>query len=120
MALAIMEQRHRAIWRIAPILLAAWLPAAGHSAPLEGQFRVGTTGIYCVKAPCPWRGIVPLGADGQPGGKPLWTAQDLPTLKASKADHRRIAAAWKDNGCLIVDGTLEGATFTVNRIDGEC
>src|ERR671918_423474 len=30
------------------------------AAPIEGVFRVGRTGIYCLKKPCPWRGITKI------------------------------------------------------------
>ena len=100
----------------------AWLAAhhgTAHPAP-EAALRIGPTGIYCVKAPCPWRGITRLGADGRPEGRPLWTDDELPAVVASEGDRRRIAAAWRDGGCLVVRGRLEAATLRVRGISGGC
>ena len=87
---------------------------------IAGTFRLGPTGIYCIKAPCPWRGITKLDADGKSDGKPLWTGSTLPVIEAEADIKARIADAWKASLCLVVEGKLEGDRFAVSRIVGDC
>jgi hypothetical protein len=89
-------------------------------ATVAGSFRLGPTGIYCVKAPCPWRGIVKIGPAGQSRGRPLWSGDSLPPIHAIPSDRERILAAWRKSGCLIVDGEFRRATLFVSRISGLC
>jgi hypothetical protein len=87
---------------------------------IAGTFRLGPTGIYCIKAPCPWRGITKLDAGGKPDGKPLWTDSALPAIEAEVDIRARVAKAWKASLCLVVEGKLEGDRFAVSRIVGDC
>lgn len=75
--------------------------------PADGEqfWGLGTTGIYCVKAPCPWRGVFRIHPDGT-RDRPL-SGHDLtapPPLRAGDADRARIetplpaAAAWWPRG----------------------
>lgn len=87
---------------------------------VRGTFRLGPTGIYCVKAPCPWRGIVKVDKGGRPEGKPLWTGRNLPAIVARADVRSRILSTWKASGCLIVEGELDRDRLSVNRIVGGC
>lgn len=86
----------------------------------EQTLRIGPTGIYCIKAPCPWRGIVKIGADGRPQGRPLWTGEALPAIHAVSAIRKRIETSWRESGCLRVFGSMRGERLTVRRIDKKC
>lgn len=86
----------------------------------SGRLAIGRTSVNCVKAPCPWRGIVNLGNSSRNSLDPLWTGNDLPVLNASDGDAHRIRAAWEKLECLVVDGTFDGQTLMVNRILGGC
>jgi hypothetical protein len=94
-------------------------PTSGQQV-LEGDFRIGPTGIRCVKAPCPWRGIVSLNADGPRARWPIWSGEELPPISGSDADRERIANAWRDRACLIVEGRFAEGALAVHRIKGDC
>ena len=94
--------------------------AQNGAAPLEGVFRIGRTGIYCVRKPCPWRGITKIREDGVAEGKPVWANDELPTIKASPADRERIFSSWRDSGCLLVHGRFEEKTLVVRHIADDC
>jgi len=83
-------------------------------------FRIGRTNIYCVKAPCPWRGIARAGKDQRPLGPPFWIDADLPALKAAPDDAKRLRAAWDNSGCLVVEGRFEKDELIVQRIIDDC
>lgn len=100
--------------------LAAEPQAATQPPPADELFRIGRTGIHCVRMPCPWRGIVRAGDDSRPAGRPFWTGKDLPALKATPEDEKRIRAAWQDSGCLVVKGRFEKDELAVHRIVGDC
>lgn len=82
------------------------------------RLAVGSTGILCVRAPCPWRGIAD--PDAQDPTRLLWSNDALPPLQASDDAARRIERAWDDNACLLVEGAFDGATLRVERIVGPC
>lgn len=88
--------------------------------PAPSLFRVGKTGIHCYKAPCPWRGIIPLDEEGVAARWPIWSDDQPPALRGSKAQRQRIVSAWADDECLIVEGTFIEATLRVRRIHGPC
>jgi hypothetical protein len=94
--------------------------AAASPAPADDVLRIGPTGIHCVRAPCPWRGIIRLGADGRPEGRPLWAGDELPAIIGADADRRRIATVWRDGGCILVRGRLEQTGLLVRSISGDC
>lgn len=81
---------------------------------------VGKTNIFCLQAPCPWRGIAR--ADDQPAGPSnlLWSEQKLPPLNASPQDAQRIVDAWNSDRCLSIEGQMLGSTLQVERIVGAC
>lgn len=108
--------KQKAIAGLALLLIAT--PVRADS--IAGTFRLGSTGINCVKAPCPWRGIMKLDANGKPDGRPLWAGNELPTIKAEENVRNRIAATWKASGCLVVEGELDDDGFAVSRIVGDC
>lgn len=92
-------------------------PTATTEPPLAGTFQVGRTGIHCVKEPCPWRGIIHREAARR---WPLWRQDNLPALVADDETRRRLERAWDDYGCLVVRGTFDGRTLTVEQIVSEC
>jgi hypothetical protein len=102
------------------VCLALLLATPAAAGTIAGMFRIGPTGIYCVKAPCPWRGIVKLDADGKPEGRPLWAGDELPVIEAEAGVRDSIATIWRASGCLIVEGELHGDRFAVARIVGDC
>ncbi|WP_313137941.1 hypothetical protein [Paracoccus jeotgali] len=92
------------------------VPAAG-----EQFWGLGSTGIYCYRAPCPWRGVFRVDPDGT-RDRPL-SSGDLtapPSLRASKEDRERIENAFARDGCVVAEGHFEGETLVVKRIAGEC
>lgn len=93
-------------------------PPAGPAG--ESGFRIGSTKIFCIKAPCPWRGVTRLDRDGRPEGRPFWTGDRLPPIAAAPADRDRIAKAWRDGACLQVEGRLADETLMVRKISGPC
>ncbi|WP_152658660.1 hypothetical protein [Devosia chinhatensis] len=95
-------------------------PTVADADPGSRQLRVGQTNIFCVQAPCPWRGIAPAEGDRSTPSALLWSDQNLPAVKASNADARRISEAWHADRCLLVDGQMIGATLVVDAILGAC
>jgi len=85
-------------------------------ATTSGLLNVGSTGILCYQAPCPWRGIAQ--ADGD--GKPLWWGDELPEMVADAGDRQRIAAAWEAFECVLVEGAFNGTTLSVQQVVGNC
>ena len=94
--------------------------AQNGAAPLEGVFRIGRTGIYCMRKPCPWRGITKMREDGVVQGKPVWAGDELPIVEASPADRARIRSSWRDSGCLLVQGQFEERRLVVRHITDDC
>src|SRR5690554_4141265 len=92
--------------KLAPALLAAALGLPSGVAFAEGAesgsgelLRVGSTGIMCVRAPCPWKGVVAVAEERSAPEEStlLWSGEDLPPLTASEADAERVRAAWEDS-----------------------
>lgn len=83
----------------------------------SGTLSVGRTGINCVMAPCPWRGIRAVNSNGL---DLLWSSDRLPAIKATADDAQRITQAWHDLECLLVEGEFDGTTLIVDRILGAC
>lgn len=102
-------------------LVAAMLALA---TPIEAaeiqRLSVGKTNIFCVKAPCPWRGIAPADADRHGPADLLWSRQQLPPLIARADDADAIRTAWDADGCLLVDGALIDSQLRIDAIVGEC
>jgi hypothetical protein len=90
------------------------------SPPRDGTLRIGPTGVYCVRAPCPWRGVTRLDAERRPVGRPLWAGERLPVIVARDADRQRIMEAWRTSGCLVAEGRLEAEQLVVRRVVGPC
>lgn len=91
--------------------------------PADGEqfWGLGSTGIYCVKAPCPWCGVFRIDPDGT-SDRPL-SGADMggpPPLRANEADRKRIEDAFAGHGCVVAEGRFEGDTLVVVRIAGEC
>lgn len=106
---------------IAALLSLATLPAqSADTLTVSETLLVGGTNIYCVQAPCPWRGIA---RDGEVRSGPaglLWSGEELPQLEASAADAARLETAWDDGKCLAVQGRWTGSVLEVDRITGAC
>lgn len=116
-------------------VLATILPFAGvvgrEDTP-PGLFRVGDTGVRCLKQPCPWRGVVPVEDESVAAGTvPPAYAGDAPPVIAARAElleplRREIWRAWAAGGCLLVHGRFDrrGAAavpvLSVDRIIGPC
>lgn len=108
-----------------PLILATLLALAGpvlaaDTALPESQFWVGKTGIFCVQAPCPWRGISLADRSEISSSDLLWTAQTLPPLEADAADVSEIEQAWYGDRCLLIEGRFGGGRLEVSRIIGDC
>ena len=116
------------------VVLAATAPLAGAAAQetLPGLFRVGDTGVRCLKQPCPWRGVVPVDDESVAAGAvPPAYAGDAPPVIAARAElfdqvRREIWRAWAAGGCLLVHGRFDrrGAAampvLAVDRVIGPC
>lgn len=114
-----MPRRHALSIAIAISLVALPAHADGMN-PQSERLLVGRTNIFCVQAPCPWRGIVRQD-ELRPGpAAMLWSEADLPRLDASAEDASRIEAAWDSTECLAIDGSLTRDTLRVDRIVGAC
>lgn len=109
--------------------------AAGRAVAVEETapilLRVGDTGIRCLRAPCPWRGVVPVDAEGVAGPADPAYAGDAPPVIAAAPEvmdqvRAEIWRAWAAGGCLMVLGRFErrGAAampiLSVERIVGPC
>ncbi|WP_342237388.1 hypothetical protein [Inquilinus sp. OTU3971] len=119
---------------MAAAVLALTAPFAGAAAPEapSGLFRVGDTGVRCLKQPCPWRGVVPVDDESVAAGTvPPAYAGDAPPVIATRAElldqvRREIWRAWAAGGCLLVRGRFErrGAAavpvLSVDRVIGPC
>lgn len=116
-------------------VLAATLPLAGAAAQGEtppGLFRVGDTGVRCLKQPCPWRGVVPVDDESVAAGTvpPAYAGDAPPAIAAQGAllqqARSEIWRAWASGGCLLVHGRFDrrGAAavpvLSVDRIIGPC
>lgn len=99
--------------------LSAIAPASAGDVRSAQRLAVGKTGITCVTMPCPWRGIVELGATDR-ARRLVWSGHDLPQLAASADDAARLRDTWERMACLEVQGTLDGAVLRVDRIIGAC
>ncbi|MFE0752984.1 hypothetical protein ACFW16_03440 [Inquilinus sp. NPDC058860] len=116
------------------VILAATAPFAGAAAQATppGLFRVGDTGVRCLKQPCPWRGVVPVDDESVAAGTvPPAYAGDAPPAIAAQPElldqaRNEIWRAWAAGGCLLVHGRFErrGAAavpvLAVDRIIGPC
>lgn len=103
----------------APGRLACWCHGIAQRKD-RGRLLLGRTNIFCVQAPCPWRGIV-RPTDLRSGATAmLWSDVRMPQLEASAEDAARLATAWGGAECLAIDGSLTGDTLRVDRIVGAC
>lgn len=105
------------------LVAAALAMTATHAADMtvaSERLFVGKTNIFCVQAPCFWRGIA--AADAQQAGPAglVWSAQTLPPLDANEGDAARIIQAWNGYQCLSMQGRMAGGRLQVERIEGEC
>jgi|GEM_PF-4323431 len=75
--------------------------------------RVSPLRIMCFTTPCPpWNAMaISQGAEA-PGPHPLYLGP-LPSLRGPKPVIRRIAATWRNRGCVIIRGRLEKSGTSV-------
>ncbi|WEK03429.1 MAG: hypothetical protein P0Y65_14660 [Candidatus Devosia phytovorans] len=104
---------------IAATLAVSTTSHAADILPASETLLVGKTNIFCVQAPCPWRGIARVDNQAGPSGL-LWSQETLPPLDAGPVDAARIAEAWNGNQCLSIKGSLSGGTLRVDEIIGAC
>lgn len=86
----------------------------------EARLFVGKTGIFCVQAPCPWRGIWASAAAPAGPSDLLWTQETLPPIEATTADANRIEDAWAGGQCLEIRGRLDDEKLLVEHVIGDC
>lgn len=104
-----------------PALLALLALPAQADAPDSGErLRVGKTNIYCVMAPCPWRGIWRAKATPMAPADLIWAEQSLPRLVALPEDAARVTESWGADTCIEIEGALTGSTLVVDRVVGDC
>lgn len=101
-------------------LSALTLPTHAADPVANERLRVGKTNIFCVMAPCPWRGIAKAGRTSGGPADLLWSEQEIPQLDATPEDAARITDAWSADKCLEIEGRMTGKTLRVARIVGEC
>lgn len=114
-----MPTRHALVVAVVMSLGALPAYADGMSSQSE-RLLVGRTNVFCVQAPCPWRGILRQ-TDLRSGATAmLWSDARMPQLEASAEDAARLATAWDGEECLAIDGSLTGDTLRVDRIVEAC
>lgn len=96
------------------------LPVQADSPENGERLRVGKTNIYCVMAPCPWRGIWRAKAVPLAPADLVWAEQSLPRLTALPADAAKVTESWNADTCIEIEGALTGSTLVVDRIVGDC
>jgi hypothetical protein len=76
------------------------------AAPIEGIFRIGRTGVYCIRKPCPWRGITKIREDGLAEGRPVWAGD---VYNDGDLGHRLDAfiAAYRQEGGRCIESELD-------------
>lgn len=98
--------------------------AAGEPPSDTRRLSIGSTGVMCTVAPCPWRGIIDLDDTDRDQIRPLWSGETLPVLVATPDHAREIEAAWEDRRCLEIEGAIlasgEPPSVRVDRIIGAC
>ncbi len=83
---------------------------------------IGRTGVMCYMAPCPWRGIFPILSETGERGFPI-SRHDQPQPQVISADPTitaRVADAYSENHCLIVEARPVEDGLDIARIIGEC
>lgn len=104
-----------------PSLLALMtLPVQADAPDGSERLRVGKTNIYCVMAPCPWRGIWRAKAVPLAPADLIWAEQSLPRLIAQPEDATKVSESWDNDTCIEIDGALTGSALVVDRIVGDC
>jgi hypothetical protein len=110
----------KALLPVALVLAGAGSTGAADPPAGDELLAVGATGIYCLRAPCPWRGIRATENATGIGGRLLWWGETLPLIAAKTSDQRRLAAAWDNHVCLLVHGRFERGVLAVSTIAGKC
>lgn len=106
------------------VIAAPPIPAANAVIPVEVEntlLRIGPSGIFCVREPCPWRSIGAINEIGEPIGEgTLFSGNDTPDIIAEAQDRKRVEQAWREFSCLLVQGRLNQQKLYVERVIGEC
>ena len=108
--------------RTCPLVLSAMLAIGPAKADVVSEVRltIGNTGIGCLKAPCPWRGIVEIDNPERDPLRPLWSGEELPPMQAAAADIALLQRVWAAHGCLVIRGRFDGKTLHVGQMMGPC
>ena len=84
------------------------------------ELLVGKTNIFCVKEPCPRRGIAVANSSRRGPADLLWAGQDLPSIDANEDDTGRVMNAWNSDQCLLIEGSMINGRLKVAKIVGAC
>ncbi|PRH87978.1 hypothetical protein C5L14_08730 [Labrys okinawensis] len=102
-------------------LMFAGASASGAAAAQAGPqtLRLAPLQIMCFRAPCPWGEMAIRPVDALDTPHPLYRGP-LPRLQARPGDAAVIRRAWQRRTCLIIRGSVEGASLRVFRILDRC
>lgn len=94
------------------------------------RLHVGSTGIHCLRFPCPHRGVFIPGVVRITRASDLLyaaidTSDPVPNFDASEPDRAALLRSWAEFGCTAIEGQFvpssSGApTIRVVRIVGDC
>ncbi|MFC3690857.1 hypothetical protein [Chenggangzhangella methanolivorans] len=97
-------------------------PAASDERSFEGRLKIGSTGVMCVKEPCPRIGVLAASEPGKPRfGRPMFAGDAPPPMSGATADQEAVAAAWRADGCLVIEGRFSRPPLLeIDRVEGPC
>lgn len=103
-------------------LLAASPAKADDALHFEGRIKIGSTGIMCLREPCPRIGVMAASEPGKPRlGRPMFAGGEPPPLRGSDADVAAVRKAWTADGCLLVEGRFSRPPLLeIRRVVGPC
>lgn len=111
---------YRALGMVAALVFAgACVPDGADAQARSRALRLAPLQIMCIRAPCPWGEMAIRAVDASDTPHPLYRGP-LPRLQARPADAAVIRRAWQRRTCMIVRGSVEGASLRVSRILGRC
>ena len=81
---------------------------------------IGRAGVMCYMAPCPWQGIFPISPETGERGFPVARHGQPQVISADPAITARVADAYSENHCLMVEARPVEDGLDIARIIGEC